>query len=153
MTFARAPYEALSLSFAKHLSALWQHAEEKEILFSFLMDSKHDSALCQRVLPSEFYIYRWGEQGQPYYRRHALTAGITSTPPIKNRYIQKTICSIAKKLLIDGARQRARKAGLEFSLSLEWLETQDLTRCPISKRPFTWKKRQNTEQLLQAEHT
>ena len=45
-----------------------------------------------------------------------------------------------KKLLIDGARQRARKAGLEFSLSLEWLETQDLTRCPISKRPFTWKK-------------
>ena len=96
---------------------------------------------CQRVLPlSEFYIYRWGEQGQPYYRSACTNCWHHINSTNQTRYIQEDYMLYRKKLLIDGARQRARKAGLEFSLSLEWLETQDLTRCPISKRPFTWKK-------------
>ena len=43
------------------------------------------------------------------------------------------------KLLISGAKHRAKKEGLAFGLSMEWLLQQNLDSCPILKQPFYWK--------------
>ena len=62
----------------------------------------------------------------------------------QTRYIQEDYMLYRSKFLIDGARQRARKAGLEFSLSLEWLETQDLQLGALFLNVHSLGKRQNT---------
>ena len=100
-------------------SALWQHAEEKEIRFSFLMDSKHDSARSVSVFAFVRVLYlRRGEQGQPTIAAHALTAGNTNYDQSNSLHPRRILFFIAKSCMIDGAKNEQEKAGLEFTLSL-----------------------------------
>ena len=46
------------------------------------------------------------------------------------------------RLLLSGAKSRAKAKGLPFDLTIEWLETMVVSHCPITLQPIDWLKEQ-----------
>ena len=99
-----------------------------------------ECSACHRVLPlSEFYTKGFTADGNVRYRGQCIHCHIAKTTRDKHKSLKKDPILYRKKLLITNARSRAQKAGLDFSISLEWLDQQNLEHCPISKQPFRWR--------------
>lgn len=92
------------------------------------------------MLPlGEFYTKGFNADGSIRYRHHCVHCCIATAAKNKRRQLAEDPMLFRKNLLIRSARSRAQKAGLDFSISLEWLDQQNLEHCPILKQPFRWR--------------
>jgi hypothetical protein len=91
------------------------------------------------VLPLDEFYRKNIKNGKIYYTSSCSTC----TKKASNQNYRKRVETNPKltrmKVLVRAAAARAKDQGLEFSLSLEWLASQNLETCPILKKPFAWK--------------
>lgn len=99
-----------------------------------------ECSACHRVLPlGEFYTKGFTADGNIRYRGKCVHCHTAKTISNKRRQLAEDPMLYRKKLLITSARSRAKNTGLDFSISLEWLDQQNLEHCPILKQPFHWR--------------
>lgn len=94
---------------------------------------------CQRVLPLDEFYCEYVKNGKAYYGSSCVICSKRVSNRNYRRRVKANPRLIRMKTLIHNAKARAKEQGLEFSLSLEWLNSRNLETCPILKKPFVWK--------------